>query len=209
MSLATIRQDIVNIPNLLTLFRIVLIPPVCVLIFWGDPVSVLIAVVLFWVASLTDWVDGYIARRQGLVSLTGKFLDPLADKLLVMASLLMLLPMGRVPSWLAIIIIGRELTISGLRAIAATEGFVISAGQGGKFKTAFQMTGIIALLIHYTYDVNWGIVSARVNFHYLGLGLLIISAVFSISSAVEYFQGFLSSIEAFQDEHNSKDEPST
>lgn len=199
MSLATIREDIVNLPNILTLFRIVLIPPVCVLIFWGDPVSVLIAVILFWVASLTDWVDGYIARRQGLVSMTGKFLDPLADKLLVMAALIMLLPLGRIPTWLAIILIGRELTISGLRAIAATEGFVISAGQGGKFKTTFQMTGLIALLIHYSYVIDYGFFEIRLNFHIIGLGLLIISAVFSISSAVEYFRSFLNVIEEFQD----------
>lgn len=206
MSLSTIRQDIVNIPNLLTLFRIFLIPPVCVLIFWGDPVSVLIAVILFWVASITDWIDGYIARRQGLVSMTGKFLDPLADKLLVMATLLMLLPMGRVPSWLAIILLGRELTVSGLRAIAAAEGLVISAGQGGKFKTAFQMTGLIALMLHFTYDVPYGFMTVRVNFHYLGMGLMIISAIFSVTSAYEYFRGFLKAIESFQENNAARSE---
>ena len=194
MSLTTIRKDIVNLPNLLTLFRIALIPPVCVLIFFGDPVSVLIAVILFWVASVTDWVDGYIARRQNLVSMTGKFLDPLADKLLVMSSLVMMLPMGRIPSWLVIIIIGRELTISGLRSIAATEGMVISAGEGGKYKTTFQMMGIMLLLLHFTYDVNYGLMTLRLNFHWLGLGLLLISAVFSITSAVEYFRQFLKAI---------------
>lgn len=194
MSLTTIRKDIVNLPNLLTLFRIALIPPVCVLIFFGDPVSVLIAVILFWVASVTDWVDGYIARRQNLVSMTGKFLDPLADKLLVMSSLVMMLPMGRIPSWLVIVIIGRELTISGLRSIAATEGMVISAGEGGKYKTTFQMMGIMLLLIHFSYDVNYGFITLRLNFHWLGLGLLLISAVFSITSAVEYFRQFLKAI---------------
>ncbi len=201
MSIATIRQDILNVPNILTLFRIALIPPVCYLIFRGDPLSVFFAVLLFWLASVTDWVDGYIARRQNLVSMTGKFLDPLADKLLVMAVLVMLLPMGRIPSWLAIVLIGRELTISGLRAIAATEGFVISAGQGGKFKTAFQMTGLIAILIHYTYEVDYFVIQTKVNFHALGLWLLIISAIFSLSSAVEYFRGFLGAIEDFQAEH--------
>lgn len=195
MSLTTIRKDIVNIPNLLTLFRVALIPPVCVLIFFGDPVSVMIAVLLFWVASVTDWVDGYIARRQNLVSMTGKFLDPLADKLLIMASLVMMLPMGRIPSWLVIVIIGRELTVSGLRSIAATEGMVISAGEGGKYKTTFQMIGILLLLIHFTYDVSfYGLFEVRINFHWLGLGILLISAVFSITSAVEYFRGFLSVI---------------
>ncbi len=206
MSLNTIRKDIFNIPNLLTLFRIALIPPVCILIFFGDPVSVLIAVVLFWVASVTDWVDGYIARRQNLVSMTGKFLDPLADKLLVMASLVMMLPMGRIPSWLVIIIIGRELTVSGLRSIAATEGMVISAGEGGKYKTTFQMIGILLLLIHFTYDVNYGFMTVRLNFHWLGLGLLLISAVFSITSAVEYFRGFLQAIGQLSEDEESSTE---
>ena len=204
MSVSNIRRDIVNVPNLLTLLRIFLIPPVCVLIFWGDPSSVLIAVILFWVAGVTDWVDGYIARRQNLVSMTGKFLDPLADKLLVASALIMLLPLGRVPSWLVIVILGREITVSSLRAIAATEGLVISAGEGGKFKTAFQMTGLVGLLIHYTYEIDYGIKVLRINFHVLGLGLLIISAIFSITSAVEYFRGFLRAIDAF---HSDDEEP--
>lgn len=205
MSLSTVRQDIWNIPNILTLFRIVLIVPVCVLIFRGDPVSVFASVLLFWVASITDWVDGYIARRQGLVSMTGKFLDPLADKLLVMSVLCMLLPMGRIPAWLVIILIGRELTISGLRAIAATEGYVISAGASGKLKTSFQMTGIMGVMIHYTYEVSFLLFSVQVNFHWLGLFLLIISAIVSITSGWEYFQGFLTAIDAFHEERGEEE----
>ncbi|MEC9439601.1 MAG: CDP-diacylglycerol--glycerol-3-phosphate 3-phosphatidyltransferase [Myxococcota bacterium] len=200
MSLSTIRQDILNLPNILTLFRIVLIVPVCVLVFAGDPVSVFIAVLLFFIASLTDWVDGYIARRQGLVSITGKFLDPLADKLLVMAVMVMMLPMGRIPSWLVIILLARELTISGLRAIAATEGYVISAGAGGKLKTSFQMAGLLGLMVHYTYEVNFLFTTVKVSFHGMGLVLLIISAILSITSGYEYFRGFLTTIEAFQDD---------
>jgi CDP-diacylglycerol--glycerol-3-phosphate 3-phosphatidyltransferase len=200
VSLSTIRQDILNLPNILTLFRIVLIVPVCVLVFAGDPVSVFIAVLLFFIASLTDWVDGYIARRQGLVSITGKFLDPLADKLLVMAVMVMMLPMGRIPSWLVIILLARELTISGLRAIAATEGYVISAGAGGKLKTSFQMAGLLGLMVHYTYEVNFLFTTVKVSFHGMGLVLLIISAILSITSGYEYFRGFLTTIEAFQDD---------
>ena len=200
MSLSTIRQDILNLPNILTLFRIVLIVPVCVLVFAGDPVSVFIAVLLFFIASLTDWVDGYIARRQGLVSITGKFLDPLADKLLVMAVMVMMLPMGRIPSWLVIILLARDLTISGLRAIAATEGYVISAGAGGKLKTSFQMAGLLGLMVHYTYEVNFLFTTVKVSFHGMGLVLLIISAILSITSGYEYFRGFLTTIEAFQDD---------
>jgi CDP-diacylglycerol--glycerol-3-phosphate 3-phosphatidyltransferase len=198
VSATTIRQDIVNIPNLLTLGRIALIPITSIFIFYGDPISCLIAVILFWVAGVTDWLDGYIARKQGLVSLTGKFLDPLADKLLVMATLLMLLPLGRISVWLVMIILAREISVMGLRSIAAAEGFVIAAGQAGKFKTAFQMTGLLGLIIHYEYVVDYVFVSFRLNFHLVGLWLLIISVLFSLFSAWEYFRGFLQAIEARQ-----------
>lgn len=198
MSATTIRQDIVNLPNLLTLGRIVLIPVTCIFIYYGDPISCLVAVLLFWVAGVTDWLDGYIARKQGLVSLTGKFLDPLADKLLVMATLLMLLPLGRISVWLVMIILARELSVSGLRAIASAEGMVIAAGQAGKFKTAFQMTGLLGLIIHYEYVVDYLFVSFRLNFHQLGLWLLIISVGFSLYSAWEYFRSFLHAIEERQ-----------
>jgi CDP-diacylglycerol--glycerol-3-phosphate 3-phosphatidyltransferase len=198
VSAATIRQDIVNIPNLLTLFRIVLIPIIALFIFYGDPLSGLIAVLLFWVASVTDWFDGYLARKRNLVSLTGKFLDPLADKLLVMAMLLMLLPLGRISPWLVMIILAREFSVMGLRSIAAGEGYIIAAGQGGKFKTAFQMTGLLGLIIHYEYVVDYFFIEFRLNFHLIGLWLLIISVIFSIQSAYEYFKGFMEAIEKVQ-----------
>lgn len=198
MSAATIREDIFNLPNMLTLFRIVLIPVASLFIFYGDPTSGLIAVILFAVAGITDWFDGYLARKRNLVSLTGKFLDPLADKLLVMATLLMLLPLGRISPWLVMIILAREFSVMGLRSIAAGEGFIIAAGQGGKFKTAFQMTGLLGLIIHYEYIVNYGFISFRLNFHLVGLWLLIISVIFSLQSAYEYFKGFLEAIEKVQ-----------
>lgn len=198
MSVSTVRRDIVNLPNLLTLGRIALIPVTSIFIFYGDPVSCLIAVLLFWVASVTDWLDGYIARKQGLVSMTGKFLDPLADKLLVMATLLMLLPLGRISVWLVMLILAREFSVMGLRSIASAEGMVIAAGEGGKFKTAFQMTGLLGLIIHYEYHVDYLIASFRLNFHMIGLWLLVISVIFSLHSAWEYFRGFLQAIEARQ-----------
>lgn len=199
MSAATIRQDIVNIPNILTLFRIALIPVVALFIFYGDPVSGIIAVGLFAVASITDWLDGYIARKQNLVSMTGKFLDPLADKLLVMTALVMLIPLGRLPAWIVIIIVAREITITGLRAMAASEGMIIAAGEGGKFKTAFQMTGLLGLIVHYTYEINYFFVTVQINFHRVGFWLLVVSVFFSIWSAWTYFYGFLKAIEAKQD----------
>ncbi len=195
MSSATIRQDIVNIPNILTLFRIALIPVVAIFIFYGDPLSCIIAVGLFTIASVTDWLDGYIARKQNLVSMTGKFLDPLADKLLVMTALVMLIPLGRLPAWIVIIIVAREITITGLRAMAAGEGLIIAAGQGGKFKTAFQMTGLLGLIIHYTYEVNYYFITVQLNFHRMGFWLLAISVFFSLWSAFIYFKGFIDAID--------------
>ena len=191
MTKSTIRQDIFNLPNLLTLFRIFLIPVVCVLLASGTPEAGIWAVVVFAVAGVTDWVDGEVARRQNLVSVTGKFLDPLADKLLVMSCLLMLVPMGRLPVWMVIIILGREITITALRGIAATEGMVMSSGEEGKMKTIFQMLGLTGLMAHYTYEVNFVFVVSKVNFHALGYWLLVISVVFSIVSAVQYFRSFI------------------
>ncbi len=194
MSVQTIRQDIVNIPNLLTLFRIALIPVVALFIYWGDPLSCIIAVLLFWVAGVTDWFDGYIARRQGLVSMTGKFLDPLADKLLVLTCLITLIPMGRLPAWIVVIIVAREVSVTALRALASSEGMVISAGEGGKLKTAFQMTGLLGLIIHFSYQVNYYGYEMTVNFHQVGFYLLLISVFFGLWSAWQYFYDFLQAI---------------
>lgn len=198
MKANTIRQDIVNLPNMLTMFRIVLIPIVCVLIYDGTPQSSFYAFVFFWVASVTDWLDGYIARRQNLVSLTGKFLDPLADKLLVNSALIMLVALGRVPASLVCVILAREVAITSLRALAGSEGMVIAAGEGGKIKTALQMVGLIGLLIHYTYEVDWFFVQMKVNFHLIGFWVLCISVLFSLGSAWEYFVAFVRSIEGRQ-----------
>lgn len=208
MSATTIRQDIVNIPNILTLFRIALIPVVALFIFWGDPVSCIIAVLLFWVAGVTDWFDGYIARRQNLVSMTGKFLDPLADKLLVLTCLIVLLPMGRLPAWIVAIVVAREVSITALRAMAAGEGMVISAGSGGKLKTAFQMTGLLGLIIHFTYEVNYYGYEMTLNFHRVGFWLLAISVFFSFWSAWLYFYAFLQAVgERHQQDDDARSTP--
>ncbi len=194
MTATTIRQDIINIPNVLTLFRIALIPVVAMFIFWGDPVSCIIAVLLFWVAGVTDWFDGYIARRQGLVSMTGKFLDPLADKLLVITCLVVLIPLGRLPAWIVILIVAREVSVTALRSMAASEGMIITAGSGGKLKTAFQMVGLLGLIIHFTYEVNYYGYVMSLNFHRVGFWLLVISVFFSLWSAWLYFYGFLQAV---------------
>ena len=203
MSVGSLQEDLYNLPNILTFFRIVLIPIVCVFIWLGDPLSSFISVVLFATASATDWFDGYLARKRNLVSLTGKFLDPLADKLLVMASLVMLVPLGRISATIVIIILAREFTIMGLRSVAAGEGIIMAAGEGGKYKTAFQMTGLLGLMIHYIYAVDFGFVTVRLNFHVIGFWLILISVIFSLASAVQYFAAFLRGVDRLQSEQSA------
>lgn len=175
--------------------RIAVIPLVCWLISTGDRWHAIYATIIFGLAAFTDWLDGWVARRQGLVSLTGKFLDPLADKLLVMAVLVALIPLDRMPAWIVIVVIGRELSIQGLRALAAGEGLIIPAGMGGKWKAGFQFVAISCLLIHHEYTVPYGLFDLQVDFRRVGVVLLLVSVAYSLSSAWSYFRGFLASIE--------------
>ena len=137
-----------NLPNKLTILRVLMIP-FFVLFMLMDITGAAdkwIAVALFVIASLTDFLDGYIARKYNLVSNFGKFMDPLADKLLVSAAMICLVEMGRLPAWVVILIISREFIISGFRLIASDNGVVIAASYWGKFKTVFQMAMIIVLI---------------------------------------------------------------
>lgn len=136
-----------NLPNKLTLFRIFLIPVFIITMLLNIPNKFLIACIIFIVASITDAMDGHIARKYNLVTDFGKFMDPLADKLLVISALTCMIEMGLVASWMVIIIVARELTVSILRAIAAADGKVIAASGGGKLKTITQMIAIIVLLL--------------------------------------------------------------
>jgi CDP-diacylglycerol--glycerol-3-phosphate 3-phosphatidyltransferase len=141
-----------NLPNKLTLFRVILIIPFVILLLGGrllpsiSAYSDYIALVIFIIASLTDLLDGKIARKYNLVTNFGKFMDPLADKLLVCSALICLIDMGRIPAWIVIIIISREFIISGFRLIAADNHVVIAASYWGKFKTTFQMI-MVCLMI--------------------------------------------------------------
>jgi len=132
-----------NLPNKLTIIRMVLIVPFVVLLLAGFD---WIALAIFIVASLTDMLDGKIARKYNLVTNFGKFMDPIADKLLVCAAMIVLVEMNRIPSWIVVIIIGREFVINGFRLIASDNGVVIAASYWGKFKTVFQMI-MICLMI--------------------------------------------------------------
>jgi CDP-diacylglycerol--glycerol-3-phosphate 3-phosphatidyltransferase len=171
-----------NTPNLLTGARIAAVPVVVVLLFFPGPVASFLGGVLFLLAGATDFLDGFLARRQRLVSRFGKFMDPLADKLLVSAALIMLIPLGRVPAWIAFVIVGRELAVTGLRGLAATEGIILAPDRWGKAKTLVQMAALTALILHYPYFT--------VDFQRLGTGLLWLALIITLASGVGYFLAF-------------------
>ena len=186
---------IFTIPNLLTLFRI-FVTPLFFILFFYFPTKVfsLLASLLFALASLTDFLDGYIARRWNLETSLGKFLDPLADKLLVAVALIMLIPLDRVPSWMVAVIIGREILVTGLRVVAVTEGMVIAASRLGKYKTVLQILSVICLLIHYEYQLKIQSSYFLVNFHEMGLGLLWIAMFVTVWSGIDYFRKFFKQV---------------
>lgn len=170
-----------SLPNLLSLLRIALIPFLVYCLADTDPVYTLLAAGIFFVASLTDFFDGYLARRQGDATRLGTFLDPLADKLVVMATLVMLAAgdrFPRVPAWIVVVVLVREFAVTGLRSLAAGEGLVLQADRLGKYKTLFQMFALHGLIIHYTYF--------HIDFHVVGMYFLWIALALGIWSGVDY-----------------------
>lgn len=164
-----------NTPNKLTIARMIIVPFLVVFLLtgWGGEANRYISLTLFVVASVTDWFDGYLARKNNLVTNFGKFMDPLADKLLVCSAMICMIDLKRLPAWFVIIIIAREFIISGFRLIAAENGIVIAANYWGKFKTASQMIMIILLILHFD-----GIfVILEQIFIWLSLALTIISLI--------------------------------
>ena len=139
-----------NLPNRLTLLRVIMIPFFVVFLLWDGGETALfryISAAIFIVASLTDMLDGKIARKYNLVTNFGKFMDPLADKLLVCSALICLIQLGQLPAWIVIVIISREFIISGFRLVASDNGVVIAASYWGKFKTTFQMIAVILMIL--------------------------------------------------------------
>ncbi len=179
--------DVWNLPNLLTFGRILMIPLCLYFLQKGDRRNCYFAALVFTLAAFTDLLDGYLARRMGVESVLGKLLDPLADKLIVMATLVWMVPMDRIPAWATVLLLAREFSITGLRSIAASEGLVISAGQDGKTKTALQMIGIIALILGHDYPLSYaGIDLGMVDVQAVGRALIYVSLVFSLISAAQY-----------------------
>ena len=164
-----------NTPNNLTIARMIIVPFLVIFLLtgWGGEANRYISLTLFVVASVTDWFDGYLARKNNLVTNFGKFMDPQADKLLVCSAMICMIDLKRLPAWFVIIIIAREFIISGFRLIAAENGIVIAANYWGKFKTASQMIMIILLILHFD-----GIfVILEQIFIWLSLALTIISLI--------------------------------
>lgn len=188
---SVLLQEFWNVPNMLTMGRIFVIPLFVWLTYAADPLSSLWGAVLFAIAAVTDVVDGWLARRQNLVTVVGKFLDPLADKLIVMAAMVMMVRLGRIAAWVVIVLLARELIVTGLRTIAASEGMVISAGQEGKWKTSLQLVSIISLCVHYRHPINFLFRTVVVNFNVVGQVLMYLSIAFSVWSAAGYFRAFL------------------
>jgi CDP-diacylglycerol--glycerol-3-phosphate 3-phosphatidyltransferase len=194
---STLKADALNLPNLLTMARIAIIPVVLWLLDEGTPQACVYAALVYSAAALTDLLDGYLARRMNIVSVLGKFLDPLADKLLVMASLIWMVPMGRIQEWVVVLLLSREISITALRSIASSEGLVLAAMRGGKSKTALQMVAILCLMLGYPYHLSLGFYDLGVvDLVLVGRVLIYISLVFSVTSAFQYVGVFADALGA-------------
>jgi CDP-diacylglycerol--glycerol-3-phosphate 3-phosphatidyltransferase len=176
------HRVIFNLPNSLSLIRLACLPVIMICLSYEGRLASFLAALLFGMAFFTDFLDGYFARRYGAVTVIGKILDPLADKILVILTMMMLIPLGRIPTWMVMLIVVRELAVTGLRSIAAAEGVIIQASSLGKFKTVFQCSATIALCLHYEY--------LSVDLHVVGIVLLWIALAFTYWSGWSYFRDF-------------------
>jgi CDP-diacylglycerol--glycerol-3-phosphate 3-phosphatidyltransferase len=187
--MANLRREFTNLPNLVTMGRVVLVPFVLLFIDNFSPLRSFIAGLLYLFAAAGDALDGYLARSRNEVSMLGKFLDPLADKLIVTAVLVFMVALGRVPAWVVVVFIGRDLAINGLRSVASAQGLVIAASEGGKVKTALQLVAIMMLLIHFRYPVLFTNIQP-IDYHRTGLIVLYISMAMSVFSGAQYLRDF-------------------
>lgn len=170
-----------NIPNLLSISRILSVPIYVMLMLDPTPMRALCAGIVFATASVTDWLDGYLARKWEQVTKIGKLLDPIADKLLITSALIVLVEVdaSRVPAWMVIVIVGREFAVTGLRAMAASDGIVIPAETSGKYKVGAQITAILSFVLHHAFTSSWMIT--------LGVSALWLALLLAIWSGTQYF----------------------
>jgi len=174
------QGQINNLPNTLSTIRLALIPVVVICLYFPGRLGSFLAALSFGLAATTDLLDGFYARRYKIVTPLGKFLDPLADKLLVSVTMIMLITLNRIPAWIVILIIAREMAVTGLRGIAVVEGKVIEASSLAKYKTTFQLVSLICLSLHYQY--------LQVDFHVVGMTFLFAALILTLWSGLLYFR---------------------
>jgi CDP-diacylglycerol--glycerol-3-phosphate 3-phosphatidyltransferase len=170
------------LPNKLTAFRLICIPLVVLFLSFDNKLTSFFADLFLCMSFITDIMDGYYARKYESVTALGKFLDPLADKILVAISMIMLIPLGRIPVLIVIVIIARELAVNSLRSMAVIEGIVIQASRLGKYKTIFQASAVTGLALHYEYF--------KVDFHIVGTLILWAALILTLWSGWDYFNKF-------------------
>ncbi|MBT8489545.1 MAG: CDP-diacylglycerol--glycerol-3-phosphate 3-phosphatidyltransferase [Deltaproteobacteria bacterium] len=175
------KKEVFNLPNSITLIRIGVIPVLFLLLLNPGKVLSLIIAIVFIIAAVTDLLDGYIARKYDIVTKIGKYLDPLADKLIVNTAMIMMIPIGRIPAWIVAVIIMRDFAVDGLRGIASDD-FVIYASKLGKQKTLCQIFAVSALLIHYPFF--------GADAHAVGMVVLYLALILTLWSGVDYFMRF-------------------
>jgi CDP-diacylglycerol--glycerol-3-phosphate 3-phosphatidyltransferase len=176
------KRHIYNLPNVISMIRIAVLPILFGLLFSPGPGMSLVIAAFFIVASLTDLLDGYIARRFQIVTTMGKFLDPIADKLIVNTAMILLIPVNRIHAWVVAVMIIRDFMVDGMRSVASSEGFIISASKHGKRKTLCQIFAVSALIIHYPLF--------GADAHIVGVIILYLALVLSIISGMDYFLKF-------------------
>lgn len=168
-----------NLPNMLTIGRMILVPIFMVALLVNIPYGMFWAAAIFLIASFTDFLDGYLARKNNQITNFGKIMDPLADKLLVAAALICLVELGVVPAWITVLILGREFAVTGLRSVAAAEGIVVAASKLGKWKTATQMLALVLLILKSSVVQATG--------YNIGMFFLYIALFLTLYSGIDYF----------------------
>ena len=180
------KKRVFNLPNAITLLRIGIIPVLFFLLQSPGPAGSLFIAGIFVIASLTDLLDGYIARRYQIVTTMGKFLDPIADKLVVNTAMILMIPLGRIPAWIVAIIIIRDFTVDGIRTIASSEGVIIGSSRLAKQKTLCQVVAVTALMIHYPF--------LGADAHLVGIAILYVALFLTLYSGLDYLVKFFKEI---------------
>jgi CDP-diacylglycerol--glycerol-3-phosphate 3-phosphatidyltransferase len=182
LPIAQEKKKVLNLPNTITMLRIGIIPVLFLLLLSPGPTESLIIAGIFVVAALTDVLDGYIARRYQIVTTMGKFLDPIADKLIVNTAMILMIPLGRIPAWIVAVIIIRDFTVDGIRTIASSEGVIIQSSRLAKQKTLCQIFAVTALMIHYPF--------LGADAHLVGIVILYVALFLTLYSGLDYLMKF-------------------